>query len=140
LIRLFLQSANVRILSAIEDVTGLTFSRWGTTEVNAVTYATEREGVFAGGDLQTGPWVAIGAIAAGREAAESIARFLDGRDMAEGREPVVNENPIYRPIPEDQVRQAREKLPELPVEERAGNFKEVEIGFDDAAGQRRQDA
>ena len=51
-------------LSAIEDVTGLTFSRWGTAEVDAVTYATNREGVFAGGDLQTGPWIAIGAIAA----------------------------------------------------------------------------
>jgi NADPH-dependent glutamate synthase beta subunit-like oxidoreductase len=49
-------------LSAIEDVTGLTFSRWGTTDVDSVTFATEREGVFAGGDLQTGPWVAIGAI------------------------------------------------------------------------------
>jgi len=123
-------------LSVIEDVTGLTFSRWGTTEVNAVTYATEREGVFAGGDLQTGPWVAIGAIAAGREAAESIARFIDGLDMEEGREPVVNESPVYRPIPEDQVKQAREKLPELPVEDRKGNFKEVELGFDDDAGKK----
>ena len=61
-------------LSAIEDVTGLTFSRWGTTDVDSVTFATEREGVFAGGDLQTGPWVAIGAIGAGKEAAESILR------------------------------------------------------------------
>ena len=88
-------------LAAIEDIAGLEFTRWGTIEVDAVTYATGREGVFAGGDVQTGPWVAIGAIAAGREAAESISRYIDGRDMAEGREPVVQENPVYRPIPKN---------------------------------------
>ena len=93
-------------LSALEDVTGLTFSRWGTTEVDAVTFATEREGVFAGGDLQTGPWVAIGAIGAGKEAAESILRYIEGRDMAAGREPIVYEDPCYRPIPEDRPQDA----------------------------------
>jgi len=67
-------------LSALEDVADLNFSKWGTTEVDPVTYETGRQGIFAGGDLQTGPWVAIGAIAAGREAAESIIRYLDGRE------------------------------------------------------------
>jgi heterodisulfide reductase subunit A-like polyferredoxin len=121
-------------LSSIEDVTGLTFTRWGTTEVNAVSYATEREGVFAGGDLQTGPWVAIGAIGAGKEAAESILRYCEGRDMTAGREPVVNENPLYRPIPEGEPRAARAKMPHLPVEKRRGNFDEVELGYDEGTG------
>jgi heterodisulfide reductase subunit A2 len=122
-------------LSAIENVTGLTFSRWGTTEVNSITYATEREGVFAGGDLQTGPWVAIGAVGAGKEAAESILRYIEGRDMAAGREPTVNENPLYRPIPEDEPRMPRAHMPELPVEKRKGNFNEVELGYEEADGQ-----
>ena len=121
-------------LSSIEDVTGLTFTRWGTTEVNAVSYATEREGVFAGGDLQTGPWVAIGAIGAGKEAAESILRYCEGRDMVAGREPVVNENPLYRPIPEGEPKAARAKMPHLPVEKRRGNFDEVELGYDEGPG------
>ncbi|HWR91212.1 MAG TPA: FAD-dependent oxidoreductase, partial [Desulfobacterales bacterium] len=121
-------------LSSIEDVTGLTFTRWGTTEVNAVSYATEREGVFAGGDLQTGPWVAIGAIGAGKEAAESILRYCEGRDMVAGREPIVNENPLYRPIPEGEPRAARAKMPHLPVEKRRGNFDEVELGYDEGTG------
>ena len=121
-------------LSAIEEVTGLKFSRWGTAEVDAITYATGREGVFAGGDLQTGPWVAIGAIAAGREAAVSIVRYLDGQDMAEGREPVKKEDPVYRPVPADAPKQARAKMPELAVQQRHGNFKEVELGYDEAAG------
>ena len=123
-------------LSAIEDVTGLTFSRWGTTEVDSVTFATERDGVFAGGDLQTGPWVAIGAIGAGKEAAESILRYVEGRDMADGREPVVYDDPCYRPIPEGEPVLPRARMPELPVEERHGNFAEVELGYGETAGQQ----
>ena len=122
-------------LSALEDVAGLAFTRWGTTEVDPVTYATAREGLFAGGDVQTGPWVAIGAIAAGREAAESIVRYLDGRDMAEGREAIDNENPRYRPIPEHMPWQSRAKMPELPLDDRKGNFNEVELGYAEEPGQ-----
>ena len=107
-------------LSAIENVSGMTFSRWGTTDVDSVTFATEREGVFAGGDLQTGPWVAIGAIGAGKEAAESILRYVEGRDMAEGREPIVYEDPCYRPVPDDEPQMPRARMPELPVEKTPG--------------------
>ncbi len=121
-------------LSALENVTGVDFSRWGTVETDSVTYATGRPGVFAGGDVQTGPWVAIGAIAAGREAAESILRYLDGKDMAEGREPVTNENPVYRPVPEGEPKKLRAEMPELEVEKRAGNFKEVELGYSEQDG------
>ena len=122
-------------ISSLEDIMGLDFSRWGTIEVDPVTYATGREGVFAGGDVQTGPWVAIGAIAAGREAAESIVRYLEGRDMAEGREPISNENPVYRPIPDDEFPKARARMPELSREERKGGFDEVELGYEEGTGQ-----
>ncbi len=121
-------------LSFIEDVTGLDFTRWGTIETDAITYATGREGVFAGGDLQTGPWVAIGAIAAGQEAAESIVRYFDGADMAEGREPVITDDPHYRPVPEDMPAAARAKMAELAVEKRKGNFNEVELGYGEEDG------
>ena len=122
-------------LSAIEDIEGLEFTRWGTTETDAISYATGREGVFAGGDLQTGPWVAIGAIAAGREAAESIRRYLDDRDMVEGREPIEKEDFDYRPVPKDEVKKARAKMPELTPESRQGNFNEVELGYSEETGQ-----
>ncbi len=126
-------------LSALEDVTGLTFSRWGTVEVDAITSATDMDGVFAGGDLQSGPWIAIGAVAAGREAAESIIRYIDGADMKEGREPLPSKEPAYRPIPTDGVKQPRLKMPELPVEKRAGNFDEVELGYEAEAGREEAD-
>jgi len=120
--------------SPLEDIEGLEFTPWGTVQVDPVTYATGREGVFAGGDLQSGPWVVIGAIAAGREVAESIVRFMDGRDMAEGREPVSRENPVYRPIPSDQKVETRVRMPQLPPPERKGSFKEVELGYGEKGG------
>jgi heterodisulfide reductase subunit A-like polyferredoxin len=122
-------------LSGLEGVVGLTFSPKGTIEVDPITYATGREGVFAGGDVQSGPWVAIGAIAAGREAAESIVRYLDGRDMAEGRKAVAKDNPVYRPVSKDEPKQPRAPMPELPVAERQDDFKEVALGYDEKTGE-----
>ncbi|MDA3791584.1 MAG: FAD-dependent oxidoreductase [Desulfobacula sp.] len=52
-------------LAGIENLADLKISKWNTTEVNPITLATTRQGVFAGGDVQTGPGVAIGAFAAG---------------------------------------------------------------------------
>ncbi len=121
-------------VSALEDAVGIDLTRWGTVEVDPITYATGREGVFAGGDLQTGPWVAIGAIAAGREAAESVSRYIEGRDMAEGREPITKDNPLYRPVPENEPIKARAKMPELEPEERRTSFNEVELGYEPEAG------
>ena len=126
-------------LSSLEEIPGLEFTRWGTIEVDSITYGTGRAGVFAGGDLQSGPWVAIGAVAAGREAAESIERYLDGRDLAEGREPITVENPIYRPIPEKEPTRARARMPELPVGDRKENFKEVELGYGEGTGREEAD-
>ena len=67
------------------EACGVKTSRWGTIEVNEVTYETSRPGVFAGGDVHTGPWIAIEAVGGGIEAAESIDRYLKGEDMASGR-------------------------------------------------------
>jgi heterodisulfide reductase subunit A-like polyferredoxin len=122
-------------LSALEEVTGLDFTRWGTVETDSISYFTGREGVFAGGDLQTGPWVAIGAVAAGREAAESIQRFFDGQDLKAGREPLPEKDvSACRPIPEGEPILERAMMPELPDEERTCTFNEVELGYDDEAG------
>ena len=122
-------------LYGIEGVDGLTLSRRGTIEVDPVTYATHREGVFAGGDVQTGPGVAIGAVAAGREAAASMVRYLDGQDMAQGRKVNPKVHPVYRPIPKDQNTQPRARMPERPVAERRSNFKEVALGYDPETGE-----
>ena len=121
-------------LSPLDDIAGLKSSRWKTIEVDPVTYATDHEGIFAGGDAQTGPRTAIDAIAAGREATESIVRYLDGRDLKKGREPLSQKDMVYRPIPEDEPKRARARMAELPVKGQRGNFKEVELGYDEDTG------
>jgi len=123
-------------LSPLKDIKGLEFTRWGTVRVDPATYATGREGIFAGGDLETGPGVAINAIAAGREAACSIVRYMDGRDLAEGRETLLQEDPVYRPVPEADSPEPRAQMPEIPVADRAGNFREVATGYDRETGTR----
>ena len=56
-----------------------------TLVVDPYTLETNRKGVFAGGDAVTGPNTVIAAVAAGKEAAESIHRYLCGQDLREGR-------------------------------------------------------
>ena len=62
-----------------------TVSNRGVLITDSVTKSTSIPGVFAGGDNVLGPATVIEAIAAGKEAAESIHRFLRGRDLHEGR-------------------------------------------------------
>ena len=55
---------------------GLTFNKNGTIIADAVTLQTSQPDVFVGGDVYTGPKFAIDAIAAGREAAISLHRYV----------------------------------------------------------------
>jgi len=54
-------------------------------KVDGFSFATSREGVFAGGDVVSGPSDIIGAIGAAKEAAISIDRYLRGVDTREDR-------------------------------------------------------
>ena len=54
-------------------------------KVDGFALRTNIDGVFAGGDVVAGPSDVIGAIAAGKEAAVSIDRYLRGMDLKEGR-------------------------------------------------------
>lgn len=55
-------------------------------KVEDITYQTNQTDIFAGGDAVTGPRFAIDAIAAGKQAAISIHRFVqEGQDLLIGR-------------------------------------------------------
>ena len=55
-------------------------------KVADTSYQTAASDVFAGGDVVTGPLFAIDAIASGKQGAQSIHRYLQGRDLLVGRE------------------------------------------------------
>ncbi|HEY9574082.1 MAG TPA: FAD-dependent oxidoreductase, partial [Lachnospiraceae bacterium] len=58
-----------------------------TAEADGFTYQTAEDDIFVGGDVYTGPRFAIDAIAAGKEAAVSIHRFVQpGQSLVYGRD------------------------------------------------------
>ena len=68
------------------DVGALATGKKGNAVTDAVTYQTAQSDIFVGGDVYTGPKFAIDAIAAGREGAESLHRFVnDGQSLTVGR-------------------------------------------------------
>jgi len=62
-----------------------------TIKVDPVTLETSLPGVFAGGEVESGPSTAIASIAAGKRAAISIDRYLNGEDLKTGREEEIEE-------------------------------------------------
>ncbi len=113
--------------SFVSDEEGFEFTKWDTFVVDPVTLETVKEGVFAAGDNVSGPASFIDACAMGRKAAESIDLYLRGEDMTVGREDTVKsdvEVDISRAVPVE-----RAKMPTISFEERANNFKEVELGL-----------
>ena len=69
----------------------LDLSRWNTFEVDEITMQSSVDWIFAGGDAVLGPQTAAKAAYQGKEAAKSIIRYLEGRDLKEGRIPEAEE-------------------------------------------------
>ncbi|NWG03409.1 MAG: FAD-dependent oxidoreductase [Syntrophaceae bacterium] len=115
-------------LSFLSQKDGIKTTRWGGIEVDPLTLETSVRGIFAGGDVTTGPQTYIDAMGAGRKAAISIDRYLKGEDLRIGRE---EEGPQkdYLKIDIDGVAY-RERAPmtSLPIKERR-NFNEVYLGL-----------
>ncbi|MDO4812358.1 MAG: FAD-dependent oxidoreductase [Eubacteriales bacterium] len=57
--------------------TNVQFNRNGTAKADAVTYQTDEPDIFVGGDVYSGQKFVIDAIAAGREGAVSLHRFVN---------------------------------------------------------------
>lgn len=123
-------------LSLLAPDHGLQVSRNGWFEVDSVTLATNVPGIFAGGDAAQGPGMLIDAVAAGRRGALSIHRHLRALPMLTARE--------EQPLPVGRwtdteleaklasgeiVRGKRPQVSTARVEERIGDFREVELGL-----------
>jgi heterodisulfide reductase subunit A-like polyferredoxin len=126
-------------LKFITEADGVKLTPRGLIETDPDTKATSRAGVFAGGDVETGPWIAIGAVAAGKEAAKSIDLFLQGKDLKADREFPVRpvKDGVWNPIPEKEPKKSRASMPHLPVADWAKGYKEIMLGFseDDAVAE-----
>ena len=69
------------------DVGAMKTGKKGAAEADALTYQTAQPDIFVGGDCYTGPKFAIDAIAAGKEAAISLHRYVHpGQTLTAGRD------------------------------------------------------
>jgi formate hydrogenlyase subunit 6/NADH:ubiquinone oxidoreductase subunit I len=104
----------------------------GLLPVDGTLLTTNVRGVFACGEVVTGPGSCINSIASGHEVANSIHRFLSGKGLKEDR--------TYRPVPVYPRYQAasvlgvennrrRAKMPMAKGADRAKDFRTVELGF-----------
>lgn len=108
---------------------GLAVNERGGLVFDPHTLLSSQEGVFACGEVTSGPGTAVQAMASGRQAALSIARYLGGQ-IPEGRfgeVPPLQE--LIPPVVDNVKRLARKEIPILSVEQRKDNFTPVELGF-----------
>ncbi len=124
----------------IEDAVGIHFDEGGRPEVNEITFQSNVEKIFFGGDAAFGPKNVITAVAHGHQAAISIDLFCQGKD------PMIRPQPqttldgqkmglhdwIYDNEVSDTSRQA------VPMVSKVKSIKdrlmEVELGFDRELG------
>ncbi len=113
--------------ACLTDECACTLTDWGTMQVDPVTLQTQDADIFAGGDAVTGPATVVEAIEAGKQAAISMDRFIQGADMHEGRDKHLN-------AVSDVPLEGREKRPRIPMPhmdpaERMKGFQEVQLGY-----------
>lgn len=122
-------------LSCLPQGDGFKTTKAGNLSVDPLTLATHIPGVFAGGDVVTGPSTVVEAMASGYRAAISIDRYLKGQDLSKER--------VYQALRRADVPKAegegeeseavkpRAKMPAMVVDRRVCTFEEVNLGFDE---------
>ena len=126
------------VILAIGQATDLAFlegtgieARGGLIQADKETLQTDLAGVFAGGEVTSGPSMVIDSIAMGRQAAVYIDKYLGGDgDIEQALLPPEEFDP-YLGSQEGFADLARVAMPALPVEQRHQGFAEVYLGYDE---------
>ena len=75
-----------------KSTSGLDLNKRGNIVADENTLATSKKGVFAGGDIVTGSATVILAMGAGKTAARSIDRYLQGEPLLSAEEEAINDS------------------------------------------------
>jgi NADPH-dependent glutamate synthase beta subunit-like oxidoreductase/NAD-dependent dihydropyrimidine dehydrogenase PreA subunit len=125
--------------SILPEGAGIEVSGWAGIAADPATLATSRPGVFAGGDVVSGPKTIIDAVASGRRAAASIHEYL--ARVADG-ESVILATVRYATPPEDRLSLDLSKRPRahapLPMIQ-PGSFEATQVGFDEQTARAEAD-
>lgn len=115
-----------------EEIEKSVFSN-GLIKVNQDTLETNIKGVFAGGDIVSGPASVINAVGCGRKAARSIDRFLGGNGIIDNDEELHKQNEMYIGRQEGFAVLEREKVSYVDAEKRKLNFNSFEMTYDETS-------
>jgi len=124
------------VIAAISQVPDVSYvskdieaGKGNTIVVDPITLATTKPGVFAGGDVVSGPATVVEALHAGEEAAISIEKFLKGEDMKKNRLRVPPRRVDLPKAEEETKDMMRVKVPVTPMPKRVRNFDEAVKGY-----------
>jgi NADH-quinone oxidoreductase subunit F len=113
-----------------EVLAGLAVTKDGTLAIRPETYVTDRAGVFGGGDVVSGPSSVIQAIAAGKNAAVMIGRYVTGKllkVLPKSNLPSIYIEPVKAADDGEAAATARVTSPKRPASERKRDFCEEEL-------------
>jgi ferredoxin len=106
-----------------------------TAETTEVDGGKGRKGVFTGGNAVTGKASFIEAVAAGRQAAVSIDRYLGSSgNISEVLAPITEGVPRVGRI-DNFAQRRRQEMPAAKPAKQVGNFTQVELGFSNELGE-----
>jgi len=111
---------------------GLKVSALGTLGIDAETSGAGAKGIFAAGDLVTGPRSVVEAIASGQKAAYGIHHYLSGETAASPLDLTVDEAVAHREFAFEMVpgsHAPREAMPLEAAKARKSDFREIEKGY-----------
>jgi NADPH-dependent glutamate synthase beta subunit-like oxidoreductase len=114
----------------VPDKYELVVDKGGRIKVDPETLATSRKGVYAGGDVVSGPASVIEAIAVGRQAAISIDKYLGGQGNIEEALAPPEEEPAPFNLKEAEGEKYRPAIKMLPLDQRLKGYAQVVLGFD----------
>jgi len=98
-------------------------------KLNSKNFQTNIEGVFACGDIISGPLSVVYAIASGKEAAQQIDKFLGGEGKVKDLIKKDVKDASLEKI-EDFANLKRIDMPILNIKDRKTSFKLIELGYD----------
>jgi NADPH-dependent glutamate synthase beta subunit-like oxidoreductase/ferredoxin len=125
-------------LTCVMEVDQIDIER-GLICVDEATSATQDPRIFAGGDVVHGPNLAVKAIRAGKQAAESIDHFLNGRELVNPAWSAPRTSSKAAPLPVDAFERSQRKravIAEREAMERVCGYDCIEHELDSEAARR----
>ncbi|MBU1163400.1 MAG: FAD-dependent oxidoreductase, partial [Proteobacteria bacterium] len=123
-------------LGCLSKEPGINTSQKGLVIADPLTGTTSIAGIFAGGDVVSGPRTVVEAVSSGKRAAIAIDRYLTGGNISSRQE---RDWKGIRLEFEGADLKEREFMPLLSLSERKRTFKEIELGFSEEKARNEAD-